>query len=122
MHYKNFPMNTLAEWHEPPILALDDLGNIKDYNKSCEQLFNCQSRNLVGRHISSLLPQLSGVELVQKGQANPLLKYGCRCGRHFQAQDVQGHAFPCKLSIIFLKNDGRHTLRLMVHPLDDVQV
>jgi hypothetical protein len=109
------------EWQEPPVLTLDERGMIRDCSKSGERLFGYRRHNLVWQHVSMLFPQLSGVALVQKEQFNPLLNFLCRCGKLFQTQDRQGDTFLSKLSFVSLEYDGRHTLRLIVHPSDDTK-
>lgn len=107
-----------AEWYEPPALALDERGMIRDCSKSGGRLFGYQPRDLVWQHISILFPQLSGVALVQEERVNPLLNFLCRCGKLFQTQNRQGDTFSSTLSFVHLEHDGRRTLRLIVRRSD----
>lgn len=105
-----------AERYEPPSITLDERGMILDCSKTFERLFGCRRRELIWRHVSSLFPQLTEIELVQQGQFNSLLTFLCRCGKLFQAQNMQGDSLSCNLSFVRLEYNGKHTLRLFVSP------
>jgi PAS domain-containing protein len=106
----------VAELHEPAALSLGEQGLIQDCNKSLEKLFGFRRSELVWQHVSKLFPQLAGVEFVQSGQVNPLLKYLCRCGHLYQAQNRQGDCFSSSLSIFRLEYEGIRSLRMIVRP------
>lgn len=106
----------LTERHDPPALSLDERGMIQDCSKSFEKLFGFQRRDLVWQHFSRLLPQLTGVDLIQAGRLNPLLNYLCHCGHHYQAQNRQGDTFPCNLNFVRVEFGGKRSLRLIVNP------
>lgn len=105
------------EPQDPPSLALDERGMIQDCSKSFENLFGFQRRDLVWQHVSRLLPQLTGVDLVQAGRLNPLLNYLCHCGHRYDAQDRQGRIVSCILSLVRVEFDGKRSLRLIINPL-----
>jgi hypothetical protein len=109
-----------TEWDEQAVMSLDESGTIQDYSKSCGRLFGYQHINLVWQHVSMLIPRLLGVALVQKGRLNPLINFLCHCEHIFQAQNLRGDTFPCRLSFIHLEYDGKPTLRLMVHPVNNI--
>ncbi|MDO8988757.1 MAG: hypothetical protein Q7U91_03905 [Sideroxyarcus sp.] len=106
----------LNERHDPAALSLDECGLIRDCSNSLESLFGFGRSDLLSRHVSVLLPQLAGVELVKEGQVDPLLKYLCRCGQLYQAQNRQGENFASNLSIVCLENKGQRVLRMIVRP------
>jgi PAS domain-containing protein len=110
-----------AEWHEPPVLSLDEHGVIQDCSKSCERLFGYPCRDLFLQHVATLFPQLSGVAFVQGGRFTPLLEFFCHCGYIFQAHNRLGETFSSKLSFVRLGYDGKRTLRLIVTPLGKVE-
>jgi len=101
---------------DPPALSLDDSGVIHDCSRSFEKLFGFLRDELVERHISTLLPQLTGVELMQAGHFNPLLNYLCRCGHHFQAQSQNGDFMAINLNFVHVGYDGSRFLKMFVHP------
>jgi hypothetical protein len=105
------------EPQDPPSLALDERGIIQDCSKSFENLFGFQRRDLVWQHVSRLLPQLTGIDLVQAGRLNPLLNYLCHCGHRYDAQDRQGRIVSCILSFARVEFDGKRSLRLIINPL-----
>jgi PAS domain S-box-containing protein len=106
----------LAERNEPPALSLDERGVIQDCSKSFETLFGFLHHDLAQQHISMLLPQLTGVELVQAGQLNPLLNYLCRCGHLFHVQNRQGDIFSINLNFVHIGYDGSRFLKMFVRP------
>ena len=105
-----------TEWIEPPALSLDERGLIQDCSKSFERLFGFKRCDLVWQHVSRLLPQLAGVTLVEAGQLNPVLKYLCHCGHHYQAQNQRGDSFPCNLNFVRIEFGGKRSLRLIFNP------
>ena len=106
-----------AEWDESPALSLDETGVILKCSKSCEKLFGYPSPDLAKRHISYLIPQLSGHKLVVDGRFNPMLDFLCHCGHLFLAQNKQGDTFKGELSFVRIEIEGRRSLRLIVRPL-----
>jgi PAS fold len=106
------------ERNDPPALSLDERGMILECSKSFEVLFGFRRSSLVWHHISMLFPKLTGVELVQAGQLNPLLKYLCRCGQLYLAQNKRGDTFASYLSFVHIEYGGKRSLRLIVRPLD----
>ena len=100
---------------DPPALSLDESGVIHDCSNSFEKLFGFLRDELVERHISTLLPQLTGVELVQAGHFNPLLNYLCRCGHHFMVQNQKGDIMDINLNFVHVGYDGSRFLKMFVH-------
>ena len=81
-----------------------------------EVLFKYHRDEMTGRHISMLLPQLAEFELMQQGQANPLLRYLCRLGSRFQAIKRDGGHFASELFFNMLDNAAHERLSLIVRP------
>jgi hypothetical protein len=100
---------------DPPALSLDERGVIHDCSISFEKLFGFLREELVERHISTVLPQLTGVELVQAGHFNPLLNYLCRCGHHFLVQNQKGDTMAINLNFVHVGYDGSRFLKMFVH-------
>ncbi len=74
-------------------IALDDDGLIKTCSSACEALFGYRSAELLGRHVSLLLPKLEGVALIIGNEINPRLKYLCHCAIPFLARRRDGGIF-----------------------------
>ena len=74
-------------------IALDDDGLIKTCSSSCEKLFGYPRTELLGHHVSLLLPKLEGVALVISNEVNPRLKYLCHCAIPFLARRRDGRMF-----------------------------
>jgi hypothetical protein len=104
------------EPQDPPSLALDERGMIQDCSRSFERLFGFQRRELAWQHVSRLLPQLTGVDLIKEGRLNPFLNYLCHCGHHYEAQNRQGDILSCILSFVRVEFDGKRSLRLIINP------
>jgi PAS domain-containing protein len=105
-----------SERMDPPALSLDERGMIQDCSKSFERLFGFKRCDLVWQHISRLLPQLTGVDLVEAGRINPFLNYLCHCGHHYLAQNQRGDTFPCNLNFVRVEFGGKSSLRLILNP------
>ena len=105
--------------YEPAALTLDERGMIRDCNGSGEVLFGYRRNELVWRHVSILLPQLSGTPLLRDGEVDPQLDFLCHCGKLFALHNRLGNILPSELSLVQLENAGRHVLRLMVRPIDN---
>jgi PAS domain S-box-containing protein len=114
------PRNRMAQnqtkLQEPAALVLDESGTIRDCNNSVEQLFGYRHSDLLLQHVSTLLPQLSGIVLMRDGQIDPHFDFLCHCGHLFQAKNRQGEVFASELSLVQLEHDGKRILRLLVCP------
>jgi len=97
------------------VLTLDDLGMIRDCCQACEQVFGYLANELVGRHVSTLLPQLSEHELVQEGRINSRLAHLCHCAIAFQARHRDGQCFPSEL---FINRLDSHNVVILVRSLE----
>ncbi len=99
---------------EPAVLTLDESGMIRDGCSASEALFGYALRDLLLAHVSVLLPQFSGIELLQDGKVNPALARQCQDGHVFWARDRDGEAIPSELGLIALEHAGARMLRLFV--------
>ena len=97
------------------VLTLDDMGVIRDSSRACEQVFGYLPDELVGRHVSMLLPQLPDTELVQEGRINSRLAHLCHCAFSFQARRRDGRCFASELFINLL---GSHNVVILVRSLE----
>lgn len=81
------------------VLNLDDMGVIQDGSHACTQIFGYPLAELVGKHVSLLLPDLPHAGLVSDGRILPRLAYLCRCGVAFQARHRSGTRFASELFV-----------------------
>jgi PAS domain-containing protein len=102
------------------VLILDENGTIRDCSGSCTSLLGYRNIDLVTQPVSRVIPQASGVGLIENGKINPLLKFLCRCGYIFHARRLQGDKLPCRLSLVRLKYSDNSILRLIVDPVGQV--
>jgi PAS domain S-box-containing protein len=96
-------------------LTLDDLGVIRDCSRACEPVFGYRPNELIGRHISILLPQLPNADLVQEGRINSRLAFLCHCAFAFQARRRDGRIFASEL---FINRLDIHNVVVLVRNLD----
>lgn len=91
--------NSPSAPHEPldqTIMATIDLnmeGLILGCSSTCEKLFGYLEADLMGRHVSLLLPKLEGVELIIRNEINPRLRYLSHCAAPFLARKSDGGNF-----------------------------
>jgi PAS domain S-box-containing protein len=97
------------------VFTLDDLGMIRNCSHACEQVFGYRPDELMGRHVSMLLPELPDTELVQEGRINSKLAFLCRCAIAFQARHRDGRHFPSEL---FINRLDSHNVVVLVRCLD----
>lgn len=97
------------------VLSLDDQGVIHDCSAACHKVFGFLAVELVGCHVSTLLPQLPAAELVQDGRIDARLAYLCHCGFLFQARHRNGHRFGIEL---FINRLDHHNVAVLVRRLD----
>jgi len=105
-----------AEWQEPPTLTVDERGMICDCSKAGEKLFGYSLRNLVWQHVSKLLPELSGIQLVKNGRLNSQLGFLSRCGQPFLAINRPGNICLNNLHFVLLNYAGKYAIRVTVQP------
>lgn len=93
---------------------LDEHGIVCDCDGASEMLFGHHRSEMISQHVSMLLPQLAGVELLKDGQPNAKLRFHCRIGVFFEALRRSGERFSCDLFLNSLGNPGSPPLRLIV--------
>lgn len=96
-------------------LTLDDQGMIRDCCRACEPVFGYLPDQLIGHHISVLLPQLPNADLVQEGRINSRLAFLCHCAFAFQARRSDGRIFASEL---FINRLDTHNVVVLVRNLD----
>lgn len=106
---------TARDNSELAVLNLNDLGVIHDCSQACLHVFGYRPDELVGSHVSHLLPQLPESDLVQDGRVNPRLAYLCHCGVAFQARHRDGRRF---VSELFINRLDAHNVVVLVRRLD----
>jgi PAS domain S-box-containing protein len=97
-------------------LTLDERGMICDCNSASEKLFGYRRSELVWRHVSMLLPQLTGIDLLEDGRINAELRFRCHIDYRFQVLNRNGERFLGGLWLNDLRNNGSRRLRAIVRP------
>ncbi|MEW5966085.1 MAG: PAS domain-containing protein [Pseudomonadota bacterium] len=97
------------------VLSLDDQGVIHDCSEACQRVFGFPAAELIGCHVSTLLPQLPAAELVRNGRIDTRLAYLCHCGFAFQARHRNGQRFGIEL---FINRLDHHNVAVLVRRLN----
>lgn len=113
-HDTNAPRSPAAADDNLAVIALDDTGEISDCSRGCEEIFGYHPDELAGRHVSTLLPQLGGTELVLDDRVHPRLAFLCHCAMPFEARHRNGTRFDSEL---FINRLDRHKVVMLVRSL-----
>lgn len=105
---------TAGIWHEPPALTLDKNGLIMECNDGGAEFFGYSRKELAHQHISTVLPQLSRMELLKGSEPNAEFSFMCRIGYAFEVIPRNGTAILCGLSVVCLSSAGQTLMRLIV--------
>ena len=100
-----------------PVLTLLENGLIRDCNEAGAQLLECDSSNLIWQHVSTFLPQLGEVALVNGKRVNPYLSFLSRVGHHFEVISTSGARFFSAVFFNDVEDFGRHCLRVIFRPI-----
>lgn len=96
-------------------LALNDHGVIQASCRNCEQVFGYRQHELMGRHVSTLLPQLENTQLVLDDRINTHLAFLSHCAIPFKARHRDGSSIATEL---YINRLGRHHVVLLVRSLE----
>lgn len=100
------------------IMVIDSNNVIFHCNQSVGQLFNCNPSKILRKNISTILPQLQNIQLVQEENVNPELRFLSRVGHHFEVVALDGRRFDSKLYFKLVEDSGGYCLRLIIKPVD----
>ena len=98
-------------------IELDAQGVIQDCSATCEQVLGYARAELLGLHVSLLVPKLEGIELLKQNQINPRLAYLCHCAIPFRARRRDGDSIVTQLFINRL-NGTKAALRMIIRRLE----
>jgi hypothetical protein len=98
------------------VLALDDSGVIHGCERAGE-LLNYGCSELIGQHVSLVLPELKDSELMRDGRPSPRLRFLARIGHRFHVVTRDGRHFLSDLFLNCIGNADAASLRLIVRPL-----
>lgn len=97
------------------LFTLDAQGLIHYCSQAAASLFKYRRSELLGRHVSVLLPQLAELELVQNGELNSRLRFLFHTGRHFAAITKDAQSFCGDIFLNKLDDTGAGRLSLIVN-------
>ncbi len=109
------PNHARASVEYDALLTVDDSGMVCHCDGATELLFDYRCTELVGQHVSLVLPELKESELMRDGQVSPRLRFLAHIGHAFKVVARNGQVFPGDL--ILLKDFGNSwpaRLRLIV--------
>lgn len=99
------------------VLTLCDNGTIFECNNAAGALLDCAPSRLTWQHISTILPQLAEMALMQGEKINPNLRFLSRIGYTFEVVGVTGVHFASAVFFNEIENLGRHFLRIILRPV-----
>lgn len=102
-------------------IELDAHGVIQDCSATCEQVLGYARAELLGRHVSLVVPKLLGIELLKQDQINPRLAFLCHCAIPFRARRRDGGSIAAQLFINRL-NGARAALRMIIRRLEGMDL
>jgi two-component system sensor kinase FixL len=84
------------------LVTIDDHGNVETFNRSCEAMFRCSEAEIVGKNLSTLLPERYYSEhagyFAEAGNQSDDPRSGAM-GREVSGRRKDGSSFPVELSI-----------------------
>lgn len=102
------------------ILILNDNGLIQHCNRRICVLIGRQPSSLIWEHVSAVIPQLGEITLINNEQINPRLRFLARIGHRFELVGQHGIRFKCELFLNYKEYQGRHSLQVIIHPMEMV--
>jgi len=110
-HHENAGLNL-------PVLTIYDNGMIRSCSKAAIELLGCSLDQLRWRHISTFLPQLADMAIIQSGKINPNLRFLSRIGYSFDLINIRGAHIACALFFSEVEHFDRHYLRVIFRPVE----
>ena len=91
------------------IVVIDERGIIRSFNAAAERIFGHPARQILGQHVSRLIPDRQGVDRDGCSGHLGVLERQAVVGppREIDAQRSDGTVFPAELSVLRLKLEGR---------------
>lgn len=99
------------------VLTLCDNGTIFECNNAAGALLDCAPSRLTWQHISTILPQLAEMALMQGERINPNLRFLSRIGYTFEVVGMSGVHFASAVFFNEIENLGRHFLLIILRPV-----
>jgi hypothetical protein len=99
------------------VLTLCDNGTIFECNNAAGALLDCVPSKITWQHISTILPQLEEIALMQGEKINPNLRFLSRIGYTFEVVSVSGTHFTSAVFFNEVETFGRHFLRIILRPV-----
>lgn len=101
------------------VLTLNDKGMIRECSKTSWKLLGCPSNQLIWKHITLLLPQLVGVQLMYNKRINPRLRFLSRIGYRFEVVCPDGIHVASEIFFNHVETAERNYLRVIVRPVSE---
>ena len=95
-------------------LTLNDNGIIRDCNEAIERISGYSLEQLLWQHVSVLLPQLAGLELMRGGEINRRLRFLAHIGHCFEMSGMNGENLAVRICLNHVETKGRHFLRITI--------
>jgi PAS domain-containing protein len=99
---------------EPVALTINASGWVLQASAAAEQLFSFEPGEMIGFHVSLLLPTLTESSIASDRQLRHL-KYLGHCGISFKATRSDGRGFLCSLLLVPLRDEAQDIYRLIIN-------
>lgn len=100
------------------ILTLNDNCRIHHCNNRSGKLLDWQTNDLMGQHVSVVLPELAGIDLFSNEQINPQLQFWVHIGRRFAVLGQYGNLFKCKLFFSHNSYRDQNYVYIIIHKIE----
>lgn len=99
---------------EQAALILYDNGMIRACNQASGDLLCCSGSELIGQHITRVLPQLVRTKLVENKRANSYLRFLSRIGYCYKVVNLRGGSFKGEIFFNDVEYLDWHYLRVII--------
>lgn len=110
-HYEDTGLNL-------PELTIYDNGVIRSCSKDASRLLACSLDKLRWCHVSTFIPQLADMAIMEGGQINPNLRYLSHIGYHFDLVNMRGAHISCAFFFNEIEHFDKHYLRVIFRPVE----
>jgi len=104
---------------DPSVIVITENGIILEPDETSNKLLDYSPRKLSGKHISTLIPLLGEIELLEKRKerVNPYLRFLSRIGYGFTIIDPIGSRFSSELYFSDVRFHNQHLIIIKLSPV-----
>ena len=118
LHYSERGKQSRAQpIHGEAVMVIDEEGTICGCDDAAQVLFKYCRHELVGQHVSLVLPELSEGELMRDGKPIPRLRLLCSIGHEFRVLTRDGQWLRGEVFLNCLPDPGAIGIRVVAQVL-----